>query len=152
MQISWLDEKIAEVGESTTRQLSRRRAITRLCDWAFKGTLVVVMGLQTARDAWAHHCGCSFPNGVGCPNCPGGGGCPSGCSNCVSGQHQTCIYGDANWTDSCANGGYVICYDCWCTNSSQQQYVCGCKSNIIGGSGGGDECDGWEVCGKCKCI
>ena len=150
MRENWLDKHVAHLSESAAREISRRGVMKRIFNAAFKGSLVVALGLHNARVAWAHHCGCSFPNGNGCSNCPGGGGCPSTCTTCTQGQHQLCPYPDAKWTDSCSPTTWVICYDCWCSSGS---VLCGCKSNIQESpGGGGGECDGWEICGLCKCI
>jgi len=66
MPHNWFDEAFSNISESTARQVSRRGMVRRVLDLAFKGSIVAVLGLTSARKAWAHHCGCSFP-GVTCP-------------------------------------------------------------------------------------
>lgn len=161
MQRNWLDDTIAAATEEAARGLSRRRLLRKVCDVAFKGGLVLALGGTTARKAWAQNCGCTPPGTRWCSGCPSSPGCPSGMTPClkVNGvmQAEDCVYQGGAWTENCGDGTCVTCYDCWPGSGSAWNSSCGCRSAPYscgggGGGGKGDPCDGWDICGKCKCI
>lgn len=142
MQSNWLDERIGEVVGDAARPFSRRRLLGRMFDVAFKGSLVAVLGLASAKEAWAQWCACSPPRQTWCTNCPGtSGGCPNGYQLCkkVNGvpQDSGCIYTNGWWTEDCGNGTCVTCSDCW---NGTPDSSCGCRSNPFPCDGGGGGC------------
>src|SRR5262245_57162202 len=83
MESNWLDDVGARLTESTARRMTRRGALKRVLDVAFKGSMVALLGLSNAKRAWAEDC-CHPPQGRYCNNCPSGtaAGCPNGMQIC----------------------------------------------------------------------
>lgn len=156
MQSNWLDDIVDAGAEATARRLSRRGMLRQAFDLAFKGAMIGVLGLSSGRKAWADACGCSPAGGRWCNNCPSSG-CPSGQVAClkVNGvpQAQGCVWEGGSWNEDCLDGTCRTCIDCWPSGGGGYESSCTCRSSPYScGGGGGGECDGWEICGKCKCI
>lgn len=157
MDSNWLDEVVAVQAEAVARPLSRRGMIRRALDFGFKGSLVIVLGLANARKAWAEACGCSPAGGRWCSNCPPSSSvCPAGYVTCtrVNGtpQAEGCVWTGGWWDEDCGDGTCRTCVDCWPAGGGTFNSSCTCRSQAFNCGGGGDPCDGWEICQKCKCI
>jgi hypothetical protein len=76
----------------------------------------VAVGEFNMQKALAAGPACCNPSGTTCPNCPsqtsGTQHCPTGYSDCVSGNCAYCWYASGHW-DCNAGGPYYRCYDCW---------------------------------------
>jgi len=134
MSTTRFDEATSVVGEELARKISRRHILAR----SIKGLATfgaalsvgeIIRGPILADAACCGHYGfCAADYGY---TCPGGGGCPSGCSVCTT-THCGCVHPFGYWTacsgqGTCGNG-YVVCYDCNCTSCSQK---CTCQSSCI---------------------
>lgn len=99
-------------GEFLARRSDRRTFLGRMAQAAYAAAIQA-------------SCECSPPYGVYCSNCPGAGGCPSGCSFCTQGQDSSCPWPSGYWTTNCGSCFYY-CSDCRCGDQ-----ICGCKSTCI---------------------
>jgi hypothetical protein len=164
MQSNWFDDLFGRAAEHLARPLSRRGMLKRAFDVTFKGSLIVLLGVSSARTAWAEACACSPARGEWCPNCPSGAGCPDSpyqlCKK-VDGvpQDTACIHNSGAWNEDCGDGTCRTCTDCW-TGSSNTS--CTCRSSAFSCDPGpcqggcGPECidcgEGKECCGNECCI
>ncbi len=160
MQSNWLDERISDLTERAARPLSRRGALKKCFDVAFKGSLIAVLGLASAKKAFADACPCRPARGIMCAGCPGSpGACPPvGYSVCkkINGNPQDtdCIYDGGSWPEDCLDGTCRTCTDCW-TGTANSSCTCRSDQYPCGGSGCEWCCDCGDLgncCGKNCCI
>jgi hypothetical protein len=126
---SRFDDKVGDIAERATRQMTRRQAVRTAVIGGATGLGALTIGVEPALASCASNCG-PTPRCSSCPSngCPSGYSLCKGCStcNCFNNYGYRCEWPSGYWIacNSLGHGyGYDICYDCisggncsgWCT-------------------------------------